>query len=57
MSTGLVIALIVGAALLGIVALAFGSGGGADPLSFTPQGVTSPKGGGGLLGGLIGGLF
>lgn len=50
MSVGLVVAIILGAAVLGMFALAFGSGGGAPPLDYRWKGADSK----GLVGGLLG---
>lgn len=56
MSTGIIIAIVFGVALLGIFALAFGSGGGVQELSYVP--TTGPGApGGGLLSGIIGGIL
>lgn len=53
MSTGIIIAIIFGVALLGVFALAFGSGGGVVQYDYHDS-LTSGKG---LLGGLIGGIL
>lgn len=56
MTTGIIIAIVFGVAILGVFALAFGSGGGVQALSYVPTtGPAAP--GGGLVSGLIGGIL